>query len=168
MAEKKINKKKDQAYSYEDSFDVQPQTAAAAGQASNGDAEDAALEILAVAFNCDLCAFASHSDAELAEHKRVVHDIPVQPSTFRCSYCRVVFRHHYRLMLHLQKHTGSGSFRCSVCAKKFASEQNLLRHVKTVHGTMENYFCHICPRKFTRKDNLLAHIRKHGIHTVQH
>ncbi|KAL1419453.1 hypothetical protein MTO96_025437 [Rhipicephalus appendiculatus] len=140
----------------------------AAGQASNGDAEDAALEILAVAFNCDLCAFASHSDAELAEHKRVVHDIPVQPSTFRCSYCRVVFRHHYRLMLHLQKHTGSGSFRCSVCAKKFASEQNLLRHVKTVHGTMENYFCHICPRKFTRKDNLLAHIRKHGIHTVQH
>ncbi|KAH7975060.1 hypothetical protein HPB49_023040 [Dermacentor silvarum] len=130
-------------------------------KAIDWDVDEVGLENEAGTFRCDCCIFTCASDAELAEHKRALLHVPGHRNCFRCHYCRVAFKHHDRLMVHLQKHTGSGSFDCFLCVRKFASEQNLLRHVKTVHGAPENFPCHLCPRKFTRKDNLLAHIRKH-------
>ncbi|KAH6923268.1 hypothetical protein HPB50_026082 [Hyalomma asiaticum] len=154
---------------HDESFDSQPEAVTAAtSEGINGDldVDEVGLDNLNGGFSCNLCIYAGRSDTDLAKHKRDFHGIPIQNS-FKCSYCRVAFPYRDRLLVHLQKHTGSGSFDCYVCARKFASEQNLLRHVKTVHGTVEYFCCHLCPRKFTRKDNLLAHTRKHRTRVVR-
>nr|XP_054924923.1 zinc finger protein 205-like [Dermacentor andersoni] len=141
---------------------VLPQaTAPTTSQAIDGVADEVGVENGAEAFRCDICLFTCPCGSELAEHKRALHADPANRNWFKCHYCRVSFPHRDRLMVHLQKHTGTGFFDCFLCVRKFASEQNLLRHVRTVHGASENFPCHLCPRTFTRKDNLLAHIRKH-------
>lgn len=51
--------------------------------------------------------------------------------------------------------------RCDLCVKSFTNRSSFLRHVKTVHGFIENRVCNICSVTFKSAKNLKFHLVNH-------
>lgn len=119
------------------------------------------------------------------KQKHLVSKHNVQPLTYPCPDCDIVFKsryhfyHHYNtthselalvcsycgkkcrsksfLETHLVIHTGDRKFQCNVCSKAFIRMRGLQDHMWT-HSETKRYPCQICDMAFCQKRSFTSHM----------
>lgn len=64
--------------------------------------------------------------------------IPLKCVRTTCPICWKILSTTGALKIHMRTHTGEKPFRCKVCGKGHIHKGNLDRHLRTVHGIVQN------------------------------
>ena len=90
------------------------------------------------------------------------------PDLPRCQFCDKLCRDGTVLMDHVAKAhpgltTATGNL-CHVCGVTFATRSAAAKHVRTAHGTAEDFKCQKCPKRFPAKEALEKHLKSAAGH----
>ncbi|WAR18146.1 ZN665-like protein [Mya arenaria] len=109
-------------------------------------------------------------------HRReAVH---MSPSSKRCQFCNMEFRHMSILERHLRIHTGEKPFKCPICERGFTRNSSMKRHYLTEIKLLSKYIykslrnpvlivsaslrrCQFCEKEFRHLSLLKRHMRTH-------
>lgn len=88
-------------------------------------------------FQCEKCELFCKSKKNLADHIKVKHKPPLNPSALKCD----------------------------VCEKIFTTVHNITKHKREVHEKLKNYFCDVCGKGFFSISPLRFHKQSHMTET---
>ncbi|XP_037964622.2 zinc finger protein 501 [Plutella xylostella] len=108
-------------------------------------------------YECNLCDGKYKTTAQLALHKRQVHD---KEKSHLCQYCSKGFFKKYHLQEHLRSHTKETPYECPECGKRYRNMQTLGRHQLTHRGVKQHH-CTLCPMSFYVSGALTTHMISH-------
>ncbi|XP_071101482.1 zinc finger protein 91-like [Haliotis cracherodii] len=108
---------------------------------------------------CDICAAAFHSQADVEQHK-LAHS-GIHP--YVCEVCHKSFPNPSTANKHVKTHLAPHErpFICMKCGKGF-TEQHSLREHSYIHAEHRPYACDQCDSKFGARYLLNAHMKYHG------
>lgn len=115
---------------------------------------------------CFYCDADFKCELSIKAHLQVKHK--AWEKNWPCETCRFSFttlvslKSHQKLRTHGKSaSTFSESFECKICQKSFRKKQYCSKHMKRVHGEVNNRNCQICSVMFRSAENLKLHLENH-------
>lgn len=109
---------------------------------------------------CQECGEKFRFPGDLRLHVVTAHDRESEKSRVMCDQCGRSFPHRKRLVAHIRvSHNKNQAFSCHLCDKVFYQRYKLVKHLN-IHTGLKPFKCKHCSYRAVRKDNVMLHIRR--------